>query len=533
MSDLKTTGATDMSTTTYIHAELYKTLEKHLVFYKHMARLYSAQSVPEICEHLKKLLSELVNYRLVKVLAWDSMRNAYDTIMTTGSPREDGIFNCEQAMLDWGAESDGTCVVPVEDEVQLRLGARSMLIIPVRGSQKALGVIIVWCDMDPTGSNRLMMQSLDILGKAFGGVLENITLTQRYQRTANMMDDIIESVPHAIIAVNADDRVIACNRNAEFLFDFKRAFMLGEKLSDMLPPAISLPMTTLALSAISGNEEIDYELEYALPHDEQITMGISASQLHDKDGRVRGALFICRDMSLSREVQKLRELDLMKNEFVHTVSHELKTPLTAIMGGSELLAEERDKFSAQDAEILDIIIDNSHRLKELINDLLDLSRLETGRLSLDRLPCDLHSLAAEVACLFTNNKNGCEVILRQPEKLPVISGDPDKLKQVLQNILGNAVKYSPNGGIVQVWFESTDNRVSIHIKDQGIGIPKDQLPFIWDKFYRVDSTTTSSIEGTGLGLAITKHIVELHGGTVGAASELGEGSTFTVTLPAE
>jgi two-component system sensor histidine kinase ResE len=309
--------------------------------------------------------------------------------------------------------------------------------------------------------------------------------------------------------------------------------MLGEKLSDMLPPAISLPMTTLALSAISGNEEIDYELECALPRDEQITMGISASQLHDKDGRVRGALFICRDMSLSREVQKLRELDQMKNEFVHTVSHELKTPLTAIMGGSELLAEERDKFSAQDAEILDIIIDNSHRLKELINDLLDLSRLETGRLSLDRLPCDLHSLAAEVACLFTDNKNGCEVVLRQPEKFPVISGDPDKLKQVLQNILGNAVKYSPNGGIVQVWFESTDNRVSIHIKDQGIGIPKDQLPFIWDKFYRVDSTTTSSIEGTGLGLAITKHIVELHGGTVGAASELGEGSTFTVTLPAE
>jgi len=512
--------------------ELYETLEKHLAFYKRMAKLYSAQSFTESCEQLKTLLAILFNYRLMKVIAWDAASHAYKTIMSTGTPQEDEVFRCEDVMLEWGAESHSASIVPLEEYEQRALGVCSMLILPIRGGQKPHGVIVAWGNIDPTASSRLLMQSLDILSKAFGGILENITVTQRYQRTTNIMDDIIESVPHAILAIGPDDRVLTCNRNAEFLLDFKRAFVIGEKLADVLPHSIAETMSRLALSAISGNEAIDYELEYELPQSGTVTMGISTSELHDKDGRPRGVLFICRDMSLSREVQKLRELDQMKNEFVHTVSHELKTPLTAIMGGSEILAEDKEQFTPQQREILDIVLQNSHRLRELINDLLDLSRLETGRLSLERMPCDLYALAQEVACMFINNQNHCEVGIREPKDLPILSGDQEKLKQVLQNIIGNAVKYSPDGGSVAVWFEASDGKLSVNVKDHGIGIPKEHLPFIWDKFYRVDSTTTANIDGTGLGLAITKHIVELHGGTVGVTSEPGCGSTFTVTLPA-
>ena len=533
VNDTHIARAGGITTSCHIHAELYEALEKHLVFYKHMARLYSAQSLPELCERLKHLLPTLLHYRIVKVLTYDAAAGTHETVMSTGSEEEDNIFHCDQAMLDWGAGNHGTSIVHVEDEEQLKQGARSMLILPLHGNHKALGVILIWRDADPTDSNRLMMQSLEILRRAFSGILENILLTQRFQRTANMMDDIIESVPHAVIAVGADDRIITCNRNAEFLFDIKRAFVIGEKLWDVMPPVVAGIMNSLTLSTMSGNEEIDYETEYTMPHDNTIMMGISTSQLHDKDGRVRGVLFICRDLSLSREVQKLRELDQMKNEFVHTVSHELKTPLTAIMGGSEILAEDKGKMGKQQAEILDIIIENSHRLKELIDDLLDLSRLETGRLSLIKVPCDLYALAQEVACLFINNKNKCEIVIRQPENLPAPNGDPEKLRQVFQNIIGNAVKYSPGGGTVTVWFESADEKITFHVKDQGIGIPTDQIAFIWDKFYRVDSSVTASIEGTGLGLAITKHIVEMHGGTVGVDSEIGSGSTFSVTLPLE
>jgi two-component system phosphate regulon sensor histidine kinase PhoR len=512
-------------------ADLFDTLERHIIFYKRIARLYAAGSITEVCEKLEPILAGLVKYRFMKVLLWDSALNRYYTAMATGGREERERFHCEQAILEWAMGSSFASVVPIEDDELLRRGARSLLLLPIHGRQKGLGIIVVWGDLDATDSNPLLLQSLDILGKSFGGIMENISLTQRYQHTANMLDDIIESVPHAMIAVDEDNRIISCNRNAEFLFDFKRAFILGEQLKDILPPQISQAMASLAISAVSGNEQIDYELDYTLPDNSEITMGISASQLHDRDGRVRGALFICRDMSLSREVLKLRELDQMKNEFVHTVSHELKTPLTAIMGGSEILGEDDDQLDEQQREILDIITQNACRLKELINDLLDLSKLETGRLSLDFLPCDLYSIAAEVTCLFSKNKNDCEIIVDALEDLPAVSGDPDKLRQVFQNIIGNAVKYSPRGGEVNVSFEWNSENATAKVTDRGIGIPKDQLPFIWDKFYRVDSSTTSNIEGTGLGLAITRHIVELHGGSVDVTSEPGRGSTFSFSMP--
>ena len=513
--------------------ELYESLEQHIALYKRIATLYSAESLLKACEKLADILSGLCKYRFLKVLLWKSRLNRYDAVMKTGD-RDEGAtkrFYCDQALLDWAMESDSASVVPVEDAELIHRDVRSMLLIPVHGRQKALGCVLVWGDLDATESNPLLLQSLDVLSKAFGGIVENISLTQRYQRTANMLDDIIESVPHAVLAVSADDCVIACNRNAEFLFDFKRAFVLGEPLGDILPPKVAAAMEALSIAAISGSEEIDHELDYTLPNEGKITMGISTSQLHDKDGRVRGVLFICRDMTLSREVQKLRELDQMKNEFVHTVSHELKTPLTAIMGGSEILCEDKDQFTEQQNQILDIIVENAYRLKELINDLLDLSRLETGRLSLDCLPCDLDSIALEVACMFAGNKNSCDVTIDTPEQMPVINGDPDKLKQVFQNLISNAVKYSPDGGAVNVSFEWDDKGVTAAVTDHGIGMPGEQLPFIWDKFYRVDSSTTSNIEGTGLGLAIARHIIELHGGTVSVTSEPGCGSTFTFTVP--
>lgn len=510
---------------------LYETLERHMTFYKRIARLYSAESLPEVCDKMKDLLSDLLRCRFMKVLLWNPALNRYDTAMATGDRKERKRFYCEQPLLDWAMESNFASIVPVEDDVLLGEGARSMLLIPVHGRQKGLGAVIVWGDLEATESNPLLLQSLDILGKSVGGIVENISLTLRFQRTTNMLDDILESVPHAILAVGADNRVITCNRNAEFLFDFKRAFVLGEVLDELLPQKAAAAMSSLFLSAISGNEEVDYELDYDLPNGSDVTMGISTSQLHDKDGRVRGVLFICRDMSLSREVLKLRELDQMKNEFVHTVSHELKTPLTAIMGGAEMLNEDRDQFNEQQREILDIVVQNGHRLKELINDLLDLSRLETGRLSLERMPCDLYTIATEVACMFIGNKNQCSVTVSPPERLPIVSADPDKIRQVFQNIIGNAVKYSPQGGDVAVSFTHDGQAVAAAVTDHGIGMPTDQLPFIWDKFYRVDSSTTANIEGTGLGLAITRHIVELHGGAVSVKSEIGKGSTFTFSIP--
>ena len=193
--------------------------------------------------------------------------------------------------------------------------------------------------------------------------------------------------------------------------------------------------------------------------------------------------------------------------------------------------EIRDELSEDFAEILDILVDGAERLKELITNLLDMSRLQTGRMVLDKCPCDLRLSVDEIAGMLEHNKNGCKLVVNSPDDLPEVSADYEKLKQVFQNFIGNAVKYSPGGGAININIEAIGEKAVVTIADHGLGMPKEQLPFIFDKFFRVDSSTTASIEGTGLGLSIAKHIIELHSGTVNVTSTVGEGSIFTIKLP--
>ena len=231
------------------------------------------------------------------------------------------------------------------------------------------------------------------------------------------------------------------------------------------------------------------------------------------------------------EVQKLRELDRMKSEFVHTVSHELKTPLTAILGGTEVLQTERDSFTPEQLEMLDIIDQGGKRLHALIMDLLDLSRLESGRVGLERSETDLDAVMREAAEGVRHKNPKCSLQLEVAPDLPTTMADGDKLKQVFENLIGNALKYSPKGGEVSARLWQEGDTLRFAVKDHGIGIAAEHIPLLFDKFYRVDSSTTAEIEGTGLGLAIVKHIIELHEGQLTVESAPGKGSTFGFTLP--
>lgn len=225
----------------------------------------------------------------------------------------------------------------------------------------------------------------------------------------------------------------------------------------------------------------------------------------------------------------IRRLEKAKSEFVSVVSHEIRTPLTSIHGFSEILAT-KDLEPKKRQEFYRIIQGESERLSRLITNLLNLSRIEAG-LELNRELVDIPRLVLEDVEFFQTQAASHRLQYLGSRQVPMVYADPERLHQVMKNLLSNAIKYSPDGGPVEVTTEVEGKYVAISVKDQGIGIPPEELPRIFERFSRVEREEALGISGTGLGLAIVKHLIELHGGKVTVQSEEGRGSTFTVYLP--
>jgi signal transduction histidine kinase len=239
------------------------------------------------------------------------------------------------------------------------------------------------------------------------------------------------------------------------------------------------------------------------------------------------------NMELASANARLLELDRLKSEFVSMVSHELKTPLTSMkismdvmtsLSGSEKDLRTRD-------EMLAIIDRNIERQKRLVNDLLDISRIETGNLKLSLEPVDLYDIIRESVGSMRKiaEEVGIPIHLDLQGESPAIAGDRDRLVQVFVNLIGNALKFTKEGEI-KIWARMVDGHPEIRVSDTGIGIPPEELDLIFDKFHQVDSGLTREVGGTGLGLAICKGIIEGHGGSIRAESEVGKGSTFVIVL---
>lgn len=248
----------------------------------------------------------------------------------------------------------------------------------------------------------------------------------------------------------------------------------------------------------------------------------------DDTGSYMGAVMTIRDVTSEREATQ------MKNEFVSTVSHELRTPLTSIKGYIDLILDgEAGEINEIQHEFLSIVKENSDRLVELINDMLDISRIESGRIVLKVQPLDLAERIDGAVNTFRAvlDQQGRKINVELPDDLPKAAGDPDRIGQVLINFISNAIKYSPAGGDVDVRAFGVDEAVRVAITDHGIGIAPEDQARLFTKFYRVDSSLTREIGGTGLGLSICKSIIELLGGRVGVESEPDAGSTFWFELP--
>jgi signal transduction histidine kinase len=225
-----------------------------------------------------------------------------------------------------------------------------------------------------------------------------------------------------------------------------------------------------------------------------------------------------------------------RDEFLSIAAHELKTPLTTLMGNIDLIqrrTRREGSLSERDTRAIGVASQQARRLKQMINSLLDLSRLAQGQLSIEPAPLDLGQLAQRVVDEVQPGLLQHSIICHTPGTAVMIDGDEVRLEQVIQNLLQNAVRYSPNGGRIEVLVAADERAAlaSLHVRDQGIGIAADAQEQLFERFYRVPNTAIEHIHGVGIGLYVVKEIVTLHGGAVEVVSEAGVGSTFTINLP--
>ena len=358
------------------------------------------------------------------------------------------------------------------------------------------------------------------LARAFNYLSEEIV---RLGRKEEWLREVLSSIRESIIVTNASGEIVLANPAASRLFMIK-----GARKGAIPVDQIDLPEVRELFERAHARQRGIYkeELTVMTPKGERVfkvtAVPVTKGELFD------GTVLVINDIT------RLRNLERTRRDFVSSVSHELRTPLASIKGYTETLLEGAINDPENATAFLNIIHQESEQLTALINDVLDLSRIESGKIFYSFEPLEIRPQLEKTVALFEQvaSRKGVRIELNVPEGLPAVNADKNYFDIVMRNLIDNAIKYvDANRGRVTVSAYKADDAVSIEVSDNGIGIPKSDLERIFERFYRVDKARSRELGGTGLGLSIVKHIVLAHKGKVEVRSRTSSGSTFTVTLP--
>ena len=368
------------------------------------------------------------------------------------------------------------------------------------------------------------------IGNQIGIAIANAQLIDDAERRRATLDRVMSSMVDGLILVDRRDRIVYANPRAKDLLGLPILDAVGHTLQDLdraVGERVAEPEQTFCqLRATLVEPETTPTAEFTLTTPASRTVQARFFAIHDAGGGSLGLGILTRD--ITRE----KELDEMKSQLLSTVSHELRTPLASIKGfATTLLRDDVEWDEESRREFLAIIDEESDRLTELIGNLLDMARIEAGTLRVEAEATDLRPIIQETVAEFRMMTRAHEIELDLPPVLPAIMADPRRARQILRNLVENAIKYSPDGGRIGVSARVRSEDVLTSVSDQGIGIEEKQLEHIFDRFYQVDNASTRKVGGSGLGLSICKAIVEAHNGSIWVESEPGIGSSFHFTLP--
>jgi len=374
------------------------------------------------------------------------------------------------------------------------------------------------------------------------------------------IDALLELEEDLILILNEGGLIKNVNLNGALTLDFKKEDLINRHVMEIVTTKCNVEIANAFKGLIDGTPEIAFEASFVSNYSKEILFGISAKSIYHND-RIFEIVMIGKNITHLREITDeieslrislietnrlimierqranqrrsiLEELNRLKNEFVSNISHELRTPLASIIGFSETIASDPDMSNEMRNEFNNTILNEGKRLARLINDVLDISKIEGGKLEFVKFRFDAVALIKEIIGAQTKSAEAKNIILSSElaDEEILIDADKDRISQVVTRLVNNAIKFTNPKGRVKVIAKNLFKEMEIIISDTGIGIPEGDIPFIFQKFYRVSRPGTE-IPGTGLGLVFVKQIIDLHKGFITVQSEVGKGTTFAIKLP--
>lgn len=401
------------------------------------------------------------------------------------------------------------------------------LYIPIFSSANSIAAIMMFSRFSDRFTE-FQMDEFSALAKQIGLSLDTIKLFEETERAKELNQDILNNVQEGIQLVGINGETLQVNTNFCEMFAHNKNWhdFVGkgwEVWTKQIEGVMGDDYSLLAYIKESLHQQSNQEFTYQFRKNGKVIKVYAEDLYRDETVKV-GTVFVYRDMTKEYEVDK------MKSEFVSTVSHELRTPLASILGFTELLINRELKKERQQ-KYLSTIYAETNRLTLLINDFLDVQRMEAGKQTYEKKYLEVIPILKKIVDNQKVNALKHKITIKSEQNQAIILGDKLKIEQAFTNIIGNAIKYSPDGGTIQVSIYEEADSLNVSVKDEGLGIPEGEIAKLFNKFYRIDNSDRRKIGGTGLGLAIVQEIVNAHGGKITVQSKLGEGSSFILSFP--
>ncbi|MFW5786987.1 MAG: ATP-binding protein [Halanaerobiales bacterium] len=415
-------------------------------------------------------------------------------------------------------------VIAIAVAIVFGLYLSNLILRPIKQLEKAIKSVA-----DRNFNQKINVKSENEIGKLAKEFNKMIEKLQEYEKiNINKLVDerdkskaIVDNITSPLLVTDAENRVTLINQEAKDLFDIEE--------DNLNTHFLELINNEDLFNFINNKQESEQEDQTVtiIKDDKECHYKVSSNTVFDKEGEIKYTV------TLLEDITKLKEIDEMKSEFVSTVSHEFRTPLTSMnMSLSMLLSEDAGEINDEQRELLEATFEDCERLNNLVNDLLDLSRIESGKIQMEFEKNNVKNLIETTIEPFQKQaeEKGIDLYSRDIEENIMVWADSNKVSWVISNLIGNALRYTFEGGEIVVDARKKDQYVNISVEDTGVGIPKEYQDKIFDKFIRANNNDDNA-SGTGLGLAISKEIIEAHNGKIWVESEEGEGSKFTFSVP--
>jgi len=431
-----------------------------------------------------------------------------------------GIMEVTELVKDF---TDRMELKPAASMIANLLGCDYIVNIPITAGGEVLGVVGIG-NTKPLGEEDVIRVRgfLDQIGVALGGR----KLEEEIARSKAYLENLIENMGEGLIVTDAENKVLLVNRMAEAILNIDGDELVGKSAYDCHKPETRKKVEAVIAKFKSESLEERHPYEMKIETGTKVIRGNIAPIYSEPQGEFLGVALLLQDIT------RLAEIDRMKTDFVSAVSHELRTPLASITGFASTILNDPEMDAETRNEFLKIILDEGKRLTRLIEDLLDIQKIETGRIPTKKVWFDFPDMCQDVVEKLKPQaeKKGIPLSLEVAPDIGKVFADPDQMKQVMINLITNAIKFTPEQGNVWIRVVREDGMIRVEVEDTGMGIPKDEIPRVFEKFHRVHRPSTQ-IQGTGLGLPIVKSIIEKHGGRIFIESEVGKGTKVIFLIP--